>query len=88
MLETERAKDEIRDIMNRMIGAHIRYARMGYWGPAAAYLYTGAASLVKKGVKHPDFPYKRIVMCLYCGKPLYGSASRGKLGNTERYASR
>lgn len=36
--------------------------------------------LVKKGVRHPDFPYKRIVMCSHCGKPLYGSASRGKLG--------
>lgn len=31
ILEAERAKDEIRDIMSRMIGAQIRYARMGYW---------------------------------------------------------
>lgn len=31
LLEAERAKDEIRDIMSRMIGAQIRYARMGYW---------------------------------------------------------
>lgn len=31
MLEAERAKDEMRDIMSRMIGAEIRYARMGYW---------------------------------------------------------
>ena len=31
MLEAERAKDEIRDIQTRMIGAQIRYARMGYW---------------------------------------------------------
>jgi hypothetical protein len=31
ILEAERAKDEIRDIMSRMIGAEIRYARLGYW---------------------------------------------------------
>ncbi len=31
ILEAERAKDEMRDIMSRMIGAEIRYSRMGYW---------------------------------------------------------
>lgn len=31
MLEAERAKDEMRDIMSRMIGAEIRYSRLGYW---------------------------------------------------------
>ena len=36
--------------------------------------------LVKKGVRNPDFPYKRVVMCPHCGRPLFGSASRGKLG--------
>ncbi len=30
ILEAERAKDEIRDILTRMIGAEIRYVRMGY----------------------------------------------------------
>ena len=30
ILEAERAKDEIRDIMTRMIGAEVRYVRMGY----------------------------------------------------------
>ena len=30
-LEAERAKDEMRDIMSRMIGAEIRYTRLGYW---------------------------------------------------------
>jgi hypothetical protein len=30
MLEAERASDEKRDIMSRMIGAQIRYARLGY----------------------------------------------------------
>lgn len=36
--------------------------------------------LVKKGVRNPDFPYKRYVMCSQCERPLFGSASRGRLG--------
>ncbi len=31
ILEAERSKDELRDIMSRMIGAEVRYTRMGYW---------------------------------------------------------
>jgi hypothetical protein len=30
-LEAERAKDEMRDIMSRMIGAEIRYTQLGFW---------------------------------------------------------
>jgi hypothetical protein len=36
--------------------------------------------LLKKGVKNEEFPYKRIVMCPHCDKPLFGSASRGRRG--------
>lgn len=36
--------------------------------------------LVKKGVRNPDFPFKRYVMCNHCERPLFGSASRGRLG--------
>ncbi|MFC1711171.1 recombinase family protein [Patescibacteria group bacterium] len=36
--------------------------------------------LLYKSVKNPNFPYKRYIMCPICEKPLYGSASRGKLG--------
>ncbi len=35
---------------------------------------------LKKVVKNPKFPYKRYVLCPHCQKPLFGSASRGKLG--------
>jgi site-specific DNA recombinase len=35
---------------------------------------------VVKGVRNPDFPYKKFVMCPECNKPLLGSASRGKSG--------
>ena len=38
------------------------------------------AHLAIKQVKNPNFPYKRYVLCPECRKPLYGSASRGKLG--------
>lgn len=31
LLEAERAKSEVRDIQTRMIGAAIRYIRLGYW---------------------------------------------------------
>lgn len=35
LLEVERAKAEVRDILTRMIGAEINYVRLGYWvGPA------------------------------------------------------
>ena len=37
ILEAERAKDELRDIMSRMIGAEIRYAQLGYWMRRAPY---------------------------------------------------
>jgi site-specific DNA recombinase len=35
---------------------------------------------VNKGVRNPDFPYKKVVCCPHCDRPLLGSASRGKLG--------
>jgi site-specific DNA recombinase len=40
LLEAERAKDELRDIMSRMIGAEVRYTRLGYWMRSAPYGYT------------------------------------------------
>lgn len=39
ILEAERAKDELRDIMSRMIGAEIRYMRLGYSVKKAAFGY-------------------------------------------------
>jgi site-specific DNA recombinase len=36
--------------------------------------------LINKGARNKDFPFKRIVMCPECEKPLFGSASRGKMG--------
>jgi len=39
LLEAERAKDEMRDIMSRMIGAEIRYTQLGYWMRNSPYGY-------------------------------------------------
>ncbi len=39
ILEAERAKDEMRDIMSRMIGAEIRYVRLGYRVRSAPFGY-------------------------------------------------
>jgi DNA invertase Pin-like site-specific DNA recombinase len=39
ILEAERAKDEMRDIMSRMIGAEIRYVRLGYRVRTAPFGY-------------------------------------------------
>jgi site-specific DNA recombinase len=35
---------------------------------------------IAKGIRNPDFPYRKFVMCPQCDKPLIGSASRGKSG--------
>jgi len=39
LLEAERAKDEVRDILTRMIGSEIRYTQIGYWSRGARYGY-------------------------------------------------
>lgn len=50
-------------------------------GQVSIYKEPPPEYLVKKGVRNPDFPYKRVVMCSMCRNPLYGSSSRGKMGN-------
>lgn len=49
ILEAERAKDELRDIMSRMIGAEIRYAQMGYWMRRAPYGFVSEKVETKHG---------------------------------------
>ncbi len=39
LLEAERANDEVRDILTRMIGSEIRYTQIGYWSRNARYGY-------------------------------------------------
>jgi len=49
LLEAERAKDEVRDIQTRMIGAQIRYARMGYWVRRPLYGFDNAHIETREG---------------------------------------
>lgn len=59
ILEAERAKDEIRDILSRMIGAEIRYVRMGYRVRPSPYGYVNAKIETSHGKRvilkpHPE----------------------------------
>ena len=59
ILEAERAKDEMRDIMTRMIGAEIRYVRMGYRVREAPFGYMNEKIETTHGKRvilkpHPD----------------------------------
>ena len=48
-LEAERAKDELRDILSRMIGAEVRYTRLGYWMRQAPYGFTSEKIETRNG---------------------------------------
>ncbi len=59
ILEAERAKDEMRDIMTRMIGAEIRYVRLGYRVRQAPFGYMNEKTETSHGKRvilkpHPD----------------------------------
>lgn len=49
-------------------------------GDVKVYKKAPPEYLLKKGVRNPDFPYRKIVMCPHCEKPLIGSATKGRLG--------
>ena len=48
-LEAERAKDELRDILSRMIGAEVRYTRLGYWMRQAPFGFTSEKIETRNG---------------------------------------
>ena len=48
-LEAERAKDEMRDIMSRMVGAEIRYTQLGYWMRQPPYGFKSVKIDTKNG---------------------------------------
>ena len=81
-LEAERAKDELRDIMSRMIGAEIRYTRMGYWMRRQPYGYTNKKIETGNGkryilVPNPDEAHN-------ISKFIFGSFSFQKLNFLSR----
>ena len=49
ILEAERGKDELRDIMSRMIGAEIRYTQMGFWMRQPPYGYVSEKIETRNG---------------------------------------
>ena len=49
ILEAERGKDELRDILSRVIGAEIRYTQLGYWMRQAPYGFTSEKIDTKHG---------------------------------------
>ncbi len=56
-LEAERAKDELRDIMSRMIGAEVRYTRMGYWMRQPPYGYVSIRAETTNGKRYVLAPH-------------------------------
>lgn len=59
ILEAERSKDELRDIMTRVIGAEVRYTRLGYWMRMPPYGYASQRVDTPNGkrtilVPHPE----------------------------------
>ena len=57
ILEAERASDEKRDIMSRMIGAQIRYTRLGYWMRRPLYGYTSEKVETRNGKRCMLIPH-------------------------------
>lgn len=49
-------------------------------GSVTLFVRRPAEHLLKKGVRNPEFPFKKVVMCPFCSRPLRGSASRGGSG--------
>ena len=58
ILEAERAKDEIRDILSRMIGAEIRYTQLGYWMHKPPYGFMSETVETKHGKRCILMPHQ------------------------------
>jgi hypothetical protein len=56
-LEAERAKDELRDIMSRMIGAEVRYTRLGYWMRRPPYGFQNLRNDTINGKRYVLIPH-------------------------------
>ena len=76
-LEAERAKDELRDILSRMIGAEVRYTRLGYWMRQAPYGFTSEKIETRNGKRvilkpHPtEAPLLKLMFELRAGGILH-----------------
>lgn len=80
ILEAERSKDELRDIMSRMIGAEIRYTQLGYWMRQAPYGYVSKKIETRNGkrcILHPH-PNESVYI-----KQMFELRARGTLTDKE-----
>ena len=73
ILEAERAKDEMRDIMSRMIGAEIRYTQMGYWMRQPPFGYVSEKVETQNGkrcILQPHSTESRFIVKMFelCGR--------------------
>ena len=57
ILEAERSKDELRDILSRVIGAEIRYTQLGYWMRQAPYGYKSEKIDTQHGKRNVLIPH-------------------------------
>jgi site-specific DNA recombinase len=97
ILEAERAKDELRDIMSRMIGAQVRYSRLGYWMREPPYGLQNQATETGNGkrrilVPHPiEADFIRKMFELRCRGNMHDTQivdEINKLGYTSRITNR
>ena len=57
ILEAERANDELREIMSRMVGAEIHYTQAGYWMREPPFGYTSQRVETKHGKRSVLIPH-------------------------------
>ena len=80
ILEAERAKDEMRDIMSRMIGAEVRYTRMGYYMRQAPFGYKSVKLETQHGKRTILKPHQNEAMFI---KKLFDLRCQGTLSDQD-----
>ena len=80
ILEAERSKDELRDIMSRMIGAEIRYARNGYWMRQPPFGYYSEKVDTNQGKRTVLRPHKKEAVFI---RKMFELRAEGLLTDTE-----
>ncbi len=80
ILEAERAKDEMRDIMSRMIGAEIRYTKIGYWMRQPPYGYKSEKIETQNGKRCILVPDKKETQFV---RMLFDLRARGTMSDAQ-----
>lgn len=80
ILEAERGKDELRDIMSRMIGAEVRYTRLGYWMRPPPYGFASKKIDTANGKRTVLYPHPKESKLI---KQMYELRASGKYSDRE-----